>query len=159
MTYTMIPKKDRHLVLVDIENLAGTASPTKEEVASVVCDLRAVLPGFDSAQRVVACSHHAAATVAFAFPPARRLWRSGPDGADLALLNVLDNECIDDRFGHVTICSGDGIFAASAARLGGAGIDVTVISVPGHLAARLQLAARHVLFMTPAVERATRSAS
>src|SRR5437868_3677603 len=121
MTNIRIPRKaERHLVLVDIENLASTPSPSPEEVRGVVNALRAVLPGFDSAQRIVACSHHAALNVAFAFPSARRIWRSGPDGADLALLGVLDNERVDDRFGHVTICSGDGIFAASAARLGGA---------------------------------------
>ena len=50
------------------------------------CALREVVPGFDDAQRIVACSHHAAPTVAFAFPTARHLWRSGRDGADLALL-------------------------------------------------------------------------
>lgn len=160
MAYTRIPKKEeRHLVLVDIENLAGTPSPTGKEVATVVNALRDVLPSFDRSQRIVACSHHAAATVAFNFPLARRLWRSGPDGADLALLSVLDNERVDDRFGHVTICSGDGIFAASAARLGGAGVEVTVVSLRGHLAARLQLAARSVLYLTPAAEQASRSAS
>ena len=89
MTYTMIPKKDGILFWSTSRTSPGRQSPTQEEVASVVCDLRAVLPGFDSAQRIVACSHHAAPTVAFAFPPARRLWRSGPDGADLALLSVL----------------------------------------------------------------------
>src|SRR4051812_22709503 len=130
MTNTRMPKKEeRQLVLVDIENLAATSSPTEAEVEAVVSALRDVLPRFDCAQRIVACSHHAAPNVAFLFPPARHLWRSGPNGADLALLSVLDNERIDDRFGHVTICSGDGIFATSAARLGGSGVDVTVISL------------------------------
>jgi hypothetical protein len=160
MTNTRIPRKEeRHLVLVDIENLAATPSPTQEEVTAVVSALRDVLPGFDCAQRIVACSHHGAPNVAFAFPPARHLWRSGPDGADLALLSVLDNERLEDRFGYVTICSGDGIFAASAARLGGAGVDVIVVSLRSHLAARLELAARYVLFLTPCVQQATRSAS
>jgi hypothetical protein len=160
MTNPRIPRKEeRHLVLVDIENLASTSCPTQEEVTAVATALRDVLPGFDCAQRVVGCSHHAALNVAFAFPPARHLWRSGPHGADLALLGVLDNERVDDRYGHVTICSGDGIFAASAARLGGAGVDVTVVSLRGHLAARLELAARYVLFLTPCVQQATRSAS
>ena len=160
MMNTRIPRKaERHLVLIDIENLASTPSPTQEEVTSVVRALRGVLPGLDCAQRIVACSHHAAPNVAFAFPAARHLWRSGPDGADLALVSVLDNERVDDRFGHVTICSGDGIFAASAARLGGAGVDVTVVSLKGHLAARLELAARYVRFLTPSVQQAARSAS
>jgi hypothetical protein len=159
VTYTQIPTKDkRHLVLVDIENLATTPSPTRDEVRAIAEALRDLVPAFDRAQRIVACSHHAAAAVAFNFPPARHLWRSGRDGADLALLSVLDNERVDDRFGHVTICSGDGIFAASAARLGGAGVDVTVVSLRGHLAARLELAARYVCFLSPFAEHAIRSA-
>ena len=70
--------------------------------------LRGALPDFDAAQRIVACSHHAAPRVAFAFPGARHLWRSGPDGADLALLDVLDHEHVAQRFECVTICWGMG---------------------------------------------------
>jgi hypothetical protein len=130
--------------LIDIENLTATPSPTREEVDVVVSALRAVVPGFDAAQRIVACSHHAAPTVAFAFPTARHLWRSGQNGADLALLDVLENERVAERFEHVTICSGDGIFADAAAWLARADVDVTVVSLARSLATRLQLAARHV---------------
>lgn len=146
MTNTLIPEKSgRHLVLIDVENLAGTASPTGEEVEMVKAALMVVMPNFGAAQRIVACSHRAAPTVAFAFPGARHLWRSGPNGADLALLDVLENEHVDQRFGRVTLCSGDGIFALSAARLAAAHVDVTVVALQGHLAARLELAARRVV--------------
>lgn len=137
-------KAGRHLILIDMENLAATPSPTCEEVEEVVAALRTVVPGFDDDQKIVACSHHAAQTVPFAIPRARHLWRSGPDGADLALLEVLENERVDERYERVTICSGDGIFASTAAWLAGAGVEVTAVSLPGHLATRLQLAARHV---------------
>lgn len=143
-------KEGRHLVLIDIENLVATPSPTREAVEVAICALREVVPGFDDAQRIVACSHHAAPTVAFAFPTARHLWRSGRDGADLALLRVLENERVDERFERVTICSGDGIFAESAAWLAKADVEVTVVSLAGHLAARLELAARHVSPLPPA---------
>jgi hypothetical protein len=150
MMNTWIPnKKERHLVLIDIENLAASPSPTMMEAEMVTSALRDVVTGLDEAQCVVACSHHAAPTVAFSFPSARHLWRSGRDGADLALLDVLENERVEERFGRVTICSGDGIFAASAAFLTGAAVDVTVVSLEGHLAARLELAARHVIFLQP----------
>jgi hypothetical protein len=152
MAHTGIPdKNDRHLILIDIENLAATPSPARQQVEMITIALRDAVPGFDEAQRIVACSHRAAPTVAFAFRSSRRLWRSGPDGADLALLDVLENEGVDRRFGRVTICSGDGIFAGSAARLGGAGVKVTVVSLKGHLAARLELAARNVVFLVPQV--------
>jgi hypothetical protein len=147
-------KAGRQLVLIDIENLTGTPSPTCEDVEMAKAALRLVVPGFNDAQHIVACSHHAAPTVAFAFQRARHLWRSGPNGADLALLGVLEKERVDERFERVSICSGDGIFAASAAWLAAADVDVTVISLPGHLAARLELAARHVTLLpsgTPVV--------
>ncbi len=155
MTNTRIAHKaGRQLVLIDIENLTGTPSPTCEDVEMAKAALRLVVPGFDDAQHIVACSHHAAPTVAFAFQRARHLWRSGPNGADLALLDVLENERVDERFERVTICSGDGIFAASAAWLAAADVDVAV-----NLAARpprctAQLAARYVTLLpsgTPVV--------
>jgi hypothetical protein len=148
MTNTRIAHKaGRQLVLIDIENLTGTPSPTCEDVEMTKAALRLVVPGFDDAQQIVACSHHAAPTAAFAFQGARHLWRSGPNGADLALLDVLENERVDERFERVTICSGDGIFAASVAWLAAADVAITVTSLPGHLAARLELAARYVTLL------------
>jgi hypothetical protein len=155
MTNTRIAKAGRQLILIDIENLTGTPSPTCEEVEMAKAALRLVVPGFEDAQHIVACSHHAAPTVAFAFRGARHLWRSGPDGADLALLDVLENERVDERFDQVTICSGDGIFAPSAAWLAEAQVDVTVVSLPGHLATRLHLAARYVTHLPVAALAAT----
>jgi hypothetical protein len=152
-------KAGRHLILIDIENMAATPSPTGEDVEAVVEALRKAVPGFDDDQKIVACSHHAAQTVPFAFPAARHLWRSGPDGADLALLDVLENERVDKRYERVTICSGDGIFAATAAWLAGAGAEVTAVSLLGHLAARFELAARHVALLPPAPAIAAGSAS
>lgn len=140
-------KAGRQLILIDIENLTGTPSPTSHEVEAAKAGLRQVVPGFDDAQHIVACSHHAAPAVAFAFRGARHLWRSGPDGADLALLDVLENERVAERFERVTISSGDGIFTMSAAWLAGAGVDLTVVALPGHLSARLQLAASHVTLL------------
>jgi hypothetical protein len=148
MTNTWIGNKaGRRIVLVDIENMAGTPSPTTGEVEAVMAALREVIPGFNEAQRVVACSHRAALTVSFACLAERHLWRSGPDGADLALLEVLEDEHVADRFEYVTICSGDGIFTAVAAQLGERGVDTTVVALKGHLATRLELAARHVAYL------------
>lgn len=159
MTDTRALDAGRHLILIDIENLAGTASPRRKEVEAVVVGLREVVPGFDDDQKIVACSHHAAQTVAFSFPPARHLWRSGVDGADLALLDVLQNERVHERFERLTICSGDGIFTTSAAKLAGAGVEVAAVALPGHLAARLQLAARHASLLPVPLAAAAGSAS
>lgn len=161
MTNTRVAHRaGRHLILIDIENLTATPRPTSNDVEMAAEALRQVVPGFDKAQHIVACSHHAAPAVAFAFGSARHLWRSGRDGADLALLDVLENEGVHERFERMTICSGDGIFASSAAWLAGAEVDVTVVSLPGHLATRLRLAARNVSLLPPAVPKvATGTAS
>lgn len=135
--------------MIDIENLAASPSPTVEEVQAVKAALGQVVPGFDQVQRIVACSHHAAPAVAFEFPGTRHLWKSGRDGADLALLDVLENERVDERYGRITICSGDGIFADAAAWLASRGLDVTVVSHRSHLAARLELAARDIRYLAP----------
>lgn len=135
------------MVLIDIENLLGTPMPTTLEVDLVLAALADLIPGFNEAQRVVACSHRAARTVSFACPTERRLWRSGPDGADLALLDVLETEHVEERFDSVTICSGDGIFASVTARIAEHGVDTTVVALKGHLAARLKLAARNVAYL------------
>ena len=144
-------RQGRQLVLVDIENLVATPSPTAEEVRAVKAALSEVNPDLGGAQWIVACSHHAAPVVAFEFPGARHLWRSGQDGADLALLEVLAHELVEERFEQVTVCSGDGIFAEAATWLAESGVDVTVISLHGHLAKRLQLAARFIGYIPPAV--------
>ena len=80
-------------------------------------------------------------------PGARRRWRSGPDGADLALIDELSDLRIMKRYRRVTLCSGDGIFADSLAALAAAGIVVTVVSVRDRLARRLAMAAHEVLWL------------
>ena len=137
-------RRGRHLVVIDIENIVGTATPSLPEVFAAIQGLRQALVGFDSAQKVWAYSHRAARTVAFSAAPDRHLWNSGPDGADQALLGVLDSEHIEDRYERVTVCSGDGIFAESVARLAGHGIAVGVAGIAGRISARLRLAAHEV---------------
>ncbi|HEX4865758.1 MAG TPA: hypothetical protein VFV02_16940 [Acidimicrobiales bacterium] len=135
-------RKSRKLVLVDIENPTATPTPSTKDVALVMERLGCLVLGLKEAHIVVACSHHAPSIVAFAWPGVRHLWKSGPDGADLALLEVLTTERVHERFESITICSGDGIFADVAGWLGTVGVDVTVISLKGHLSTRLRLAAR-----------------
>lgn len=148
MTNTEVKlRQGRHLVLLDIENLAGTATPSPFEIAATIAELRQAVPGFDSAQRVWACSHRAARTVAFAAMPDRQLWNSGPDGADRALLEVLDTEDIEQRYERVTVCSGDGILAESVARLAGQGVVLGVAGLHGRVSARLRLAAHTVVYL------------
>jgi len=138
----------RELVLVDIENLAGTPSPSQDQIA----DIKAIIRRYTSvgciSQCVVACSHHAASEVLFAFPSALRRVKSGANGADLALVEELSDHRVIERFEKIVVCSGDWIFTDAVAHLGRKGLDVTVIARKGSLAKQLQLAAKNVITFT-----------
>lgn len=140
---------DRTLHLVDIENLAGDARPDVIAAARVKAAYLCRVPLGDLDQVVVACSHCAYVDVAVGWgrPTVRYRVRSGPDGADLELLDVLEHEDIADRFAHVVIGSGDGAFAPVAARLAALGCRVTVVTRRESLSARLALAAHEVLYI------------
>jgi len=133
--------QERTLHLIDIENLTGSSSPTPEQVRECR-DLyeTTFVSEFDLV--VIACSHHAFPAVGWEWPKARQILRSGHNGADLALLDVIALERVSERFDSVIVASGDGIFTAAVARLGAAGVSVTAVSRPESLARALQLAAR-----------------
>jgi hypothetical protein len=140
--------------LVDVENLVGAPDFTRAEAARIHLAYGLVAPLGRVDQLVIATSHRAAISAWFGWPSsARRLVRSGPDGADLALLEVLERESIAARFDSVVIGSGDGIFALEAARLQSAGVGVTVVTRRGGLSRRLRLAVRDVRYIDPAPAR------
>ena len=136
---------ERHLVLVDVENIAGKPCPTDLDLDAVQAELLEVIPDLSEAQCIVACSHIAAKKVAFAFPGARRRWRSGPDGADLALIEEMNDLRVMGQFGRVTLCSGDGIFTESLSAVAALGIETTVVSVETSLSRRLGMAAHRTV--------------
>jgi hypothetical protein len=145
----------RVLHLVDVENLAGAADFSQIDAARIHQAYAQVAPRGAIDQVVLATSHHAALPAWRAWPEsARRLVRSGPNGADLALLQVLECESVASRFAHVVVGSGDGIFAFEAARLQAAGIRVTVVTRRGALSRRLRFAVRDVRYIDPSVRPA-----
>jgi hypothetical protein len=132
---------ERTLHVVDIENLAGAAIPSLALVSETQGRYLKQLVLEPDDQVVMAASHLALLDAACGWPNARYRVRSGKDGADLALLDVLEHENIAARFSHVVIGSGDGIFGRAAARLAAGGVRVTVVSRPGSLNAGLARAA------------------
>lgn len=137
----------RALHVVDIENLAGTAVPTLGQVIEVQGRYGARL-GFGADDLVVmAASHLGLLNAALGWPHARYRVRSGPDGADLELLDVLLHEDVAARFTHVVIGSGDGVFVQAAANLSERGVWVTVVSRRGSLASSLARAAGDVVYL------------
>jgi hypothetical protein len=138
----------RTLHLIDIENLAGTGRPDRHQVRALysMYRLRVGLGAMD--QVVVAASELTISNAGHCWPGARCLVRSGPDGADLELLAVIEYERVAERFSHVAIASGDGIFATAAAGLAAAGCQVTVVSRRAGLSKRLALlAASRVIYI------------
>jgi hypothetical protein len=144
----------RRLHLVDIENLAGDARPSLSQVRQALGLYTAGLAFGGMDQVEVASSHLTLLNAALGWPHARYRVRSGPDGADLALLDVLRHENIAQRFTHVAIGSGDHLFAEQAAHLAAHGVWVTVVSRRRSLSPRLALAAREVIFLDTMAEAA-----
>ena len=144
----------RTLHLIDIENLAGASLPSLRQVREAL-DLYSDCLGFGAMDQVeVASSHLTLVNAALGWPHAHYRVRSGPDGADLALLDVLRHENVATRFAHVAIGSGDHVFAEEAARLAALGVWVTVVSRQRSLSPQLALAAREVIFLDTMAEAA-----
>jgi hypothetical protein len=95
----------RAVHLVDAENLLGTPAPGPGHVLDLArCYARRV--GFGPMDQVViGCSHRAFTTIGFCWRGPQYLLRSGPDGADLALLAVLAQDHVAARFAAVVIAS------------------------------------------------------
>lgn len=138
---------ERTLHVVDIENLAGTAMPTLRQVSQVQ-GLYIARLGFGADDQVVmAASHRGLLNAALAWPHARYRVRSGPNGADLELMDVLLHEDIPARFTRVVIGSGDGVFVQAAALLADGGVRVTVASRPDSLSHLLRRTASDVVYL------------
>ena len=147
----------RTLALVDIENLYGDCSPqsphgpiTEQDVVALK---RVVESLYDCPETpaVVASSHAVAKTVMWGWPEAGKRWRSGADGADLALLDERTPAEIAERFARVILASGDGIFTDFIAECGRLGVQVDVLSRPEALSKRLALAAGNIYTFDPSM--------
>ena len=133
----------RACFLGDIENLAGRPTgPTGDDVRAIAAAVYKTF-GHMELHPVVACAHCNAECVWFNWPEARRLVRSGPDGADLALLDSLraPDEVVQ-RFDGVVVASGDHIFSDLVLDLADAGGTVVVVWGEGALSRHLVGAAR-----------------
>jgi len=140
---------DRRIVLVDIEQLVEGPAALNWAVEQRHDGLQALYPEGSDCLYEVAYSHWAARTMRFAFPGGRHRWRSGPDGADLALLDVVHTELLHRRFGEAVIASGDRIFVEAVALLHSHGISCTVVADPAHLSRRLRMIADNIVELPP----------
>ena len=124
-------RSTRTLCLVDVENCASTSHVSLEHASRVRDAIKQAAP--EVLIHIVACSHHNAAATRFAFSRSRVVVRSGNNGADLALIDVIETENVEKRFGRVIIASGDHIFAHAAKRLRRAGVTVEALAINGQI--------------------------
>lgn len=131
----------RTIHLVDLENVVGSSDLTESAVRQAC--LAYIRCGVVAAgdHVIVATSHRNLLAAGFGWPNARHLVRSGPDGADLALQEVMGRERLEQRFGACILLTGDGGFAHPVAALIGRGLRVEVIAPIGRMSAALKLAA------------------
>lgn len=119
----------RELHLLDIENLLGGSRFSAADVSQFRDFYLAANDVAEDAHIVIATSSAEGLVEAgLGWQHSRTIFRNGHDGADLALLEVIDTEHITDRFTKIVIASGDGIFAHAAERIFAQGIEVTVFA-------------------------------
>ncbi|MFC0313709.1 NYN domain-containing protein [Gordonia phosphorivorans] len=134
----------RRLVLVDIENAARGATTSPDHVQTLRAEISHTLHLGAWDQIIVGCSHYSLLSAKLGWPTARFVVRSGPDGADLALLAELAQ--IDtSRFAELALVSGDHLFAPAVAA---AGIPTTVLSHRTSLSRELRLAANRIRLLS-----------
>lgn len=136
----------RRIVLVDIENLIGGAVLTADQVTWAKTQLVEAIGLVDRDQVVIGTSHIGLVTIGTSWERQRYVVRSGDDGADIALLEVLA-ENLNTRYDEVVLASGDGIFTDAVAGLAAAGVDVHVVAPADALARRLSFAASRVTLL------------
>lgn len=120
-------RPSRALHLVDLENLAATASLSQQIARRTAREYLAVAQYSVGDLIVVASSHRNGLVARAAFPGATVRWRSGRDGADLALLDAY-SEFDQSRFNRVVVGSGDGIFSGLVASARQGGLVVSVVT-------------------------------
>ncbi|MFC0316521.1 hypothetical protein ACFQNE_13825 [Gordonia phosphorivorans] len=134
----------RRLVLVDIENAARGATTSIDHVRALRVEISHALDLGAWDQVIVGCSHYSLVSAKLGWPEARFVVRSGPDGADLALLEELAR--VDtSRFAELALVSGDHFFAPAIAA---AELPTTVLSHRTSLSTQLRLAANHVRLLS-----------
>lgn len=151
--------RGRRLVLVDIENVVGGAAMTAATARWARDVVDAALSVAEGEQVVIATSHAGLLSTCSAWPAARVKVRSGKNGADLELLDVLVTERLAERFEEVVVVSGDGIFADAIAALASKGVLVTVASWHRSLSARLRLAAGATVYLDNVSARMMRASA
>ena len=135
--------KTRRIILLDIENFNGgpVATPSQARWCRRVLERWLELRPDD--QVVIAADISTVTNVHQAWPKARILAGRCENGADLRLLEVME-ESLPERFGEMILVSGDRIFAEKISELAGQGLPTRVYAHETSLSKRLKFAATTV---------------
>lgn len=134
----------RRLILVDVENFNG--GPVTSIAQSRWCRrtiLNWVNPG-ENDLIVLAADKSTVINLHADWKSDRILVGVGQDGADLRLMDVLDEDIVG-RFSEIALVSGDGIFSEKISELSGEGLPTTVYAHASALSKRLAFAATVVI--------------
>lgn len=134
----------RRLHIIDPENLVGSGCCSEPSVAAIHAEYMALVAG-DQDLALVGSSHFNQVPVAFGWADGCHLVRSGPSGADLALIEAYGEVPNIGSFDGIVIASGDGIFEEIALDAVRRALPVTVVVGAGALSRRLQMMATQVI--------------
>lgn len=150
MSFVMSKKQrfvSRAIHLVDIENQIGAPRCSPEEVREWFNYYSSTVKlGALDIVVIGVTNVHNMFSVKMSGMPARVIHKFGPDGADIALQAVMEDEGLERRFGRIYCASGDGGFTEQVSRLGSA-VQVLVVARKSALAKRLELAAGSVIIL------------
>ena len=122
-------REGRTLHILDIENLCGGPEQIPVAIHGVADSYRQLAGVSDGDLGVLGMNPSSFVKCVGVFPGCRRVGGHGPDGADTALLKVLDDlEWIAGRFDRVVIGSGDHCFAPALMGLAQHGILAGVVA-------------------------------
>lgn len=145
----MPTRRTQHFL--DIENLCGTADLYPEIVTSTFADYLQVTKAAPHDLFTVSTSHHNQKVAAFALRAIRSLHllppRSGPDGADMALIDGIAAARMNKDIDRICIGSGDHIFAFALTRLNNLGFHTTAVSRPEACSLHITRAASRVVYL------------
>ena len=140
-------KSKRSIHLIDIENLCVTGDLTVQMVSEAREAYFAQVQPSEDDLFVIAASHHNMEAAAFGWPGGFHGFRSGKDGADIVLAQMMLEDDLADRFETVFIASGDGGLAPFASSLRAKGCNVQAVSRIESVSWAMRFAANSVTYL------------
>ena len=127
----------RTAYFLDLDNLAGSGRPSKEQIEEVLKSFEAEFQPERSDQVFCCGTHTSAMWAGFARPGYVTRSGVGRDGADRRILEMADPSFLATRFQKVVIGSGDGAFAELVEELRANGLEVELMTGRGRIHQKL----------------------